>query len=460
MAANQRVVTPQPGPQTQFLSSAADIAIYGGGAGGGKTWAMLLEPLRHISNPDFGAVIFRRNTTQITNEGGMWDESQKLYPILNATPRESPSLDWSFPSGASVTMRHLEHDKTVNNWQGSQIPLIMFDELTHFTEKQFFYMLSRNRSMCGVRPYVRATCNPDADSWVAKFIAWWIDRETGLPIPERSGVLRYFVRLGDSIIWGDSPADLSDHTMTDENGNRIPIPPKSVTFIPANLTDNKALMAANPEYMASLLALSTVERERLLGGNWKIRPAAGLLFQRGWCQTVDAIPAGTKFARGWDLAATVKIEGNDPDATAGTKVGVMPDGRFIVADYVEGHLAPHGVRQLVLNTAMQEPDTLISLPQDPGQAGKDQKESLALHLKGYNVRFSPESGDKVTRFSPFSAQAQAGNVVVLRGTWNDTWFTALEGFPDAKHDDAPDSTSRAFNAINAPKTSVWMLPRS
>ena len=73
--------------------------------------------------------------------------------------------------------------------QGAQVP--GFDELTHSTKSQFFYMMSRNRSMCGVRPYIRATCNPDADSWVAEFISWWIDQETGLPIPERAGKVRY-----------------------------------------------------------------------------------------------------------------------------------------------------------------------------------------------------------------------------------------------------------------------------
>src|SRR5436305_14925946 len=75
---------------------------------------------------------------------------------------------------------------------------VCFDELTHFTAHQFFYMVSRNRSTCGVRPYIRATCNPDADSWVADFLAWWIDPQTGLPIPERAGVLRYYIRVAES----------------------------------------------------------------------------------------------------------------------------------------------------------------------------------------------------------------------------------------------------------------------
>ena len=458
VASSARRIRPQPGPQEAFLASAADIAIYGGAAGGGKTWALLMEPLRHEGNRRFGATIFRRNTVQVRNEGGLWDESEGLYGEFGASPKEH-TLEWRFPSGARVGFAHLEHDKTVLNYQGAQIPLIGFDELTHFSAKQFWYMLSRNRSMCGVRPYVRATCNPDADSWVADFIAWWIDQETGYAIPERAGVLRWFVRIGDTIIWADSPQELADHRAPDEHGNMVPMPPKSVTFIPAKLTDNPALMAADPGYMANLMALPTVERERLLGGNWKIRPAGGLYFQRSWCEVVDAIPAGARFVRGWDLAGTPKTESNDPDATSGTKIGALPDGRFIVADSVSAFEGPFGVRKMLKNTASQDGrETQISIPQDPAQAGKYQRQSIAKELAEYEVRFSPESGDKIVRFSPFSAQAQAGNVLVLRGAWNERWFSQLEGFPEAAHDDDVDSTSRAYNTlVSRPEPFAWTV---
>lgn len=442
-----KIIRPQTGPQENFLASPADIVIYGGSAGGGKTWGLLMEPLRHTRNPGFGAVIFRRSTVQIRNEGGLWDESMNLYPSAQGEPKEH-ALTWKFPSGATVSMSHLEHEKTKLNWQGSQIPLIMFDELTHFSESQFFYLMSRNRSMCGVRPYIRATCNPDADSWVAKFIAWWIDPQTGYAIPERAGKLRWFVRSGETIYWADDPSELAHHTMLNEEEQLVPIPPKSVTFIPAKLTDNKALMAADPGYMATLLALPMVERERLLGGNWKIRPAAGLYFNRSWVQIVDTAPADMRVVRGWDFAATPKIETNDPDWTSGTKIGKTPDGRYIVLDSRKDRCAPAGVERMVKNTASQDGfSTQISLPQDPGQAGKSQIASYAKVLDGYDVRSSPESGDKITRFSPFSAQAEAGNVMVLRGAWNDEWFDELEAFPEAEKDDQVDSTSRAYNQL-------------
>lgn len=414
--------------------------------GGGKSWALLIEPLRHVSNKNFGAVFFRRTTVQIKNQGGLWDASEELYPLIGASPRQHV-LEWEFPSGATISMRHLEYDKTVLDWQGSEIPLICFDELTHFTEKQFWYMVSRNRSMSGVKPYIRATCNPDADSWVAGFIEWWIDQTTGLAIPERSGVLRYFVRSGNTLVWANTPEGLSKHTMPDEHGNQVPIPPKSVTFVSSKLTDNKALMEADPAYMANLLSLGLVERARLLDGNWKIRPAAGLYFQRSWCEVVDTLPVDIEWVRGWDLAATKKTDTNNPDWTTGTLLGKTSNGRYFVADHRFDQLSPMGVERMIKNTATDDGYNVeISIPQDPAQAGKSQTSGFASLLDGFDVHFSLESGDKITRFTGFSAQAEAGNVFVLRGSWNKRWFDSLEQFPISGKDDA-DSTSRAYNAL-------------
>ena len=444
----QSVLTigPQPGPQTQFLSSSADIVIYGGSAGGGKTFGLLIEPLRWKHVKDFAAVMFRRTTVQLKNPGGLLDEATKLYPLSGGRLNHTPQPQFKFPTESKIRFSHLQHLDTHLDWQGAQVPLLGFDELTHFTAEQFWYMLSRNRSLCGVQPYVRCTTNPDADSWVADLIEWWIDQDTGYAIPERSGVIRWFVRVGDTIMWGDSPEELTEHK--DDKGN--PIPAKSLTFIAASLDDNPALMEADPQYRANLMALGTVERERLLHGNWKIRPRAGLYFQRGWVTVVDEVPHGMKIVRGWDLAASTPRPGyTDPDWTCGTKIGRTPDGRYFVLHHSYGRMSPEGVENLVYNTAVQDGKQVeISIPQDPGQAGVTQKAALAKKLAGFNVRFKPVTGDKTTRFSPFSAQCEAGNVFVVRGPWNERWLTELENFPPPKgsgHDDDADSTSEAFS---------------
>lgn len=432
-------IRPQEGPQTDFLATSADIAITGGSAGGGKTWSLLLEPLRHVTNtPDFYAVYFRRTTVQVRAPGGLWDESFKLYKPAGGSPLNQP-LEWKWDKGGKIKFAHLEHEHTVNEWQGAQVALIMFDELTHFTKSQFFYMLSRNRSLCGVHPYMRATTNPDADSWVKELISWWIDDDTGLAIPERSGILRWFVRLNDAIIWGDSKEALQKIHPEAQ--------PLSLTFVPSKLSDNKLLTLKDPSYKSKLMGMNMVERARLLDGNWKIRPSAGLFFQRRWVEVVDALPAKMNMVRFWDLAATEKTDDNDPDYTVGLKMG-LKDGIYYVIDRVKFRGSPAKVEEAIKNTASSDMGIVsIGMPQDPGQAGKMQMDYYSRMLAGYYVQFFNERGNKINRFSAFSAQSQVGNVKVLRGDWNDDFFTTLEAFPDAAHDDDVDACSGAFNML-------------
>ena len=107
-----RIIQPQPGYQLKALSSPADIVIGGAAAGTGKTFTLLLDPLRDIHIPGFGGVIFRRTTTQIRNEGGLWDTSMTIYPHAKATPHET-FLEWQFPKGPKLKFSHLEHEKNI-----------------------------------------------------------------------------------------------------------------------------------------------------------------------------------------------------------------------------------------------------------------------------------------------------------------------------------------------------------
>ncbi len=440
-------IGPQPGPQTMFLSTSADIAIYGGAAGGGKSFGILLEPLRHYDNPEFAAVIFRRNLKQVKNKGGLWDESLKLYSQLAATAREY-ILEWTFwidpdTPGARVQFAHLENDSSVFDYQGSQIPLIMFDELTHFSEKQFWYMQSRNRSSSGVAGYVRATCNPDVDSWVRGLIDWWLDTD-GYPIPERSGVLRWFIRIDDKIIWADD-AETLIRTYGCEPEDAL-----SFTFIPSKLQDNAILMKKDPTYRSKLRALSRVDRLRLEGGNWNIRPSAGEIFQKQWFPVVDAIPSGwIQVMRFWDRAATKPNEkNNDPDWTRGLKMYKYPNGSYLVADIKSIRSTPGQVEALIKTVASQDGwECEIVSQQDPGSAGVSEALNFVTMLPGFVVRTVVISRDKVTRAKPVSAQAEVGNIIVLRAPWNDEFFKELEDFPDYGHDDQVDVLSGAFNEL-------------
>jgi predicted phage terminase large subunit-like protein len=435
------LIQPQPGPQTMALQSCADILLFGGGAGGGKSFFLLLDPLYEYNNPRFNSVVFRRNTTQVRNPGGLWDDSFEVYSKINGHPREA-SLQWEMPSGMGVKFAHLENEKTVYDWQGAQVPHIGFDELTHFTEKQFWYMLSRNRSMSGVPGRIRATCNPDCDSWVRSLVDWWIDEE-GYPIPERSGMLRYFIRVEDTLIWADTKQEL-----TDKYGKEFM--PKSFTFIPSKIDDNKILLEKDPSYLSNLLALNRVDRMRLRFGNWNVRPVAGMLFRREWFPIVDAIPSGWISAvRFWDRAATEPSETNpDPDWTRGGLLYKYPNGTFVFADMRSIQATPGVVEDLIKNTAAFDTQAVrIKSQQDPGSAGVHEAEYFIRMLAGYDVRVETMPKDKVTRAKPVSAQCEAGNVKVLRAPWNKEFFSELESFPEGAHDDQVDVLSGAFNEL-------------
>lgn len=432
-------VRPQPGPQEQYLASKADIAIYGGAAGGGKSFALLLEPLRHVCNSKFRAVIFRRTGKQIRNEGGLWDASRTIYGGTGATATET-NLLWRFLSGASISFGAMEHEKNRFDWQGTEIAYLGFDELTHFTARQFFYLLSRNRSVSGVKPYVRATCNPDADSWVASLISWWIDQKTGYALKDRSGVIRWFVRLDDDLVWADSRDELKRLYPEQD--------PKSLTFVAASIEDNKILMAEDAGYKANLAALDTVERERLLKGNWIIRPAAGFYFRRSWFPFAKQSPSKCRSARGWDLAATKENGTNRGDWTVGVKVSRDDAGTYYV-DHVERFRgSPNEVEQAIERLAGQDGTKVtVALPQDPGQAGKAQCQAMARRLSGYRLYLKPVTGSKIARAAPFSSQVEAGNVFLVEGAWNEVFLRELEAFPSGRYDDQVDAVVEAFNAI-------------
>lgn len=454
-------VRPQP-KQEIALASPADLLIFGGGAGGGKTWTLLVEALRNTNNAKFGGVIFRRTSPQITNEGGLWDESRTIYPHFGAKPRTSPNHAWHFPTGSRLSFGHLQLEKTVLDWQGAQIAFLGFDELTHFTEYQFFYMLSRLRSLSGVRPYVRATCNPDADSWVRKFISWWIDEATGLPIEERIGKLRYFVRIGSEIHWSSNPADLRLQWPD--------IPAKSVTFVPALVGDNPKLLDKDPSYLANLHALPLVERERLLCGNWNVRLEAGKFFNRGWFRLVDEAPrplAGERpvDCRFWDFAATAKeLTGNDPDFTAGVLIRHYPkQKRFCVLSVIAFQGDPAEVEKTFKQTARLDADRAkrdgarlkIRWEIEGGSAGKRESYRLTSELTGFDAKGIKDNRDKLTRAREFAIQAEAGNFDVLSGDWTENFLNHLHSQPDAKHDDQLDGASGAFNSLARDKTSAF-----
>lgn len=430
-----------------------------------NTYALVLEPLRHHKNAKFDAVIFRRTTKQVTQAGGLWATSEDLYPAFSAKQNEQDLL-WSFPSGATVKFAHMEHAKNRFDWDGSQVALIGFDQLEGFLEIQFWYMLSRLRSMSGVRPYVRATCNPvpeddETGGWLRTLIAWWIDNETGLAIPERSGVIRWLARINDTVEWADSAAELIarfPHLPPDA------VQPLSFTFILAKLDDNKILLSVDPGYRAKLLALPKVERERLLGGNWNIRASAGNVFNEAWFKSTPARPLGSRRrVRYWDKAGT---QGGGK-YTAGVLISVASSPTdtipVCVEDVKRGQWSAMSREEIIKQTAHEDNalglgEVDVWIEQEPGSGGKESAEATVKNLGGFTVHVDRVTGDKLSRASALSAQAEAGNVYLayLPGSaWQRPFLRELHACaPEATYLDQVDAASGAYNKaiLAAPKT--------
>lgn len=458
----QKVIRPQPGPQERFLACSADVAFYGGAAGGGKTFALLMDLLRGIHDPNFRAVVFRRESTQITTEGGLWDTSQKLYRHFGGEPISSPHHKWTFPSGAVISFRHLQHEKHKYAHQGGQYTIIDFDELPHFSETQFIYLMSRNRSDADIDPYVRATMNPDADSWVYNWVRPFLKDDGITPDPEQCGTLKWFTIDRGELVWVDKD-------WTDADGN----PPKSFTFIPATLADNPAMLEKNPRYASDLRAQVEHDQKRLLYGLW-VSEKKKSFFRNHLIRHIkaDSAPEGLTWGRYWDLADThVDEEDRDPtrpdgpDWTAGTKGALWhPPGDSEWHDADQGDpiliLAHSDYFQLeggqkdtrMLTRAREDGyGCWVGYEIEGGSSGKyvsrDYAESL---FAGFNTYPDRPTGDKVERAKPLRRLAERGRVWVVDGPWVAQFMWWLERFPHHKKD-VIDSTSGLLKMLTDPE---------
>lgn len=447
-------ITLQP-KQKIFFHTKADIAFFGGAAGGGKTYTAACIPLKYLGVARFNAVIFRRTSGELTQPGAIWEEAANLYTQLGGKPNQT-DLTYKFGQ-MQIKFDHMQHAKDRFKKHGAQYALVIFEEVTTFEASQFWYMFSRMRSMTGLGTKMRATCNPDCDSWVASLIAWWIDQETGYPIPERGGILRWFIRRGDDIKWFDSKEDALDEYPRSR--------PKSFTFIPSSIEDNQALLSKDPDYLANLESLGLVERERLLHGNWKIRPAAGLYFKRSYFKVISraefeqTVPGNVPVVRYWDLASSKEkqktSESGQPCRTAGVKM-CLHDGNVYIIHVEKFRESPLIVEKRIENIASQDSyNCFVAIEEDPGQAGKALSAHYQQLLTGYATLFPRPAKNKVARASPLSAKAEHLEVILIEGEWNEDFISEAESFPESKFKDQIDAASGAYNTLKT-NQEIWI----
>ena len=229
------IFSPNEGPQTEFLAAGETDVLYGGAAGGGKSYAMLVDPLRYAHRASHRALIIRRSMPELRE---LIDKSRELYPkaFPGCKYREVEKL-WNFPSGAKIEFGFLERDADVYRYQGQAYSWIGFDEITHLpTEFPWNYLASRLRTTDSeITPYMRCTANPGGVG------AHWVKK-------------RYI------------DPNQPNETFIGSDG-------LSRKFIPARLEDNPFL-AEDGRYEQMLKALPPTQRKQLLEGNWDVNEGA------------------------------------------------------------------------------------------------------------------------------------------------------------------------------------------
>lgn len=434
-----------------------------------NTFALLLDIYRYANYKNFVGVIFRKEMTQVINSGGLWDKALELFKQLGAIPnatsrflkfpyikrdKQGKVIEFVEGAGGKIQFSHLNNESDKFNWQGTEVPYIAFDELTHFSFEDFTYLMSRNRNTNGFPNLIRATCNPDPDSWVREILDPWIDRESGFPIPEMSGKVMYMVIENEKFLFSENRADLE----YDEEGNKRF--PKSITFIPSKITDNPYL-ANDASYRASLDAMDEFTRKQLRDGCWSYRPNKGLVFSKDWFEevTMAQLPEFRKIVRGWDFAS-----GKDKDLskkqkydfTASVKLGWGVDGYIYVLDVTKEQLAPADLIPRMMDLAEQDGiNCIIRIPQDPGQAGAFQAQQISSKLMKFPVKSRTMQSSKYNRALTVSTKCKAGIYRIMKDDWNKMFLNDLEAYPhDVKSPDIVDALVEAHYEMTEDDTFI------
>jgi len=409
--------------------------------------------------------------------GAIWDEAKSLYKDFDPKCQiKIKDLKVILSSGAEIAFSHFERVDDTDNFQGAQISSVFFDELCQFEESQFLYLLSRLRTKANMKPNARAAMNPDPDSFARKWVDWYLfpqgHPQFGRPDPEKQGVVRWFVRIDNNMIWGDSAEELIESFP-----NSTPL---SFQYISASVYDNPHI---EKSYIAFLEGLGQIEKERLLYGNWEARAESSGFWKRQWCEELNMPPPTqdfTKIVRCWDIAGELKSSQNpDPDYSVGVKMGRMKDGTYVILEVVRMRCRFGDLINKIIEIAHQDGvDVDVMIPQDPNASAKAACKMMVQQVidAGFYAKARPTNKSKVDRFRPFGAATENGYVKIVKNCsddlenkiFNDNSFvyTELEKFNGGRsgHDDICDSASDCFLTLaqsrNIPSFAVPVFTKS
>jgi predicted phage terminase large subunit-like protein len=404
--------------QVEFLLLDCEEAMYGGQAGGGKSDALLMAALQYVEVPEYAALILRRSYKDLSLPGALMDRS---HAWLRHTDAHWNNIDhtWTFPSGATLTFGHLQHNNSMYQYQGSELQFVAFDELTQFTEQMYLYLFSRTRRLEGsaIPIRIRSASNPGGlgHQWVRQ----------------------RFIFEGEE---------------------------KGRPFIPSSFRENPYI--DRNQYEKALDKLDWITRRQLKHGDWYANPFGGL-FLREWFEKVKPIgqlPKLKRLCRFWDLASTkVSKQNADPDWTAGALLGIDDNNICYIIDIQHMRGTPLEVEQLIVQTAREDSAKYghveIRMEEEGGSSGKIVTDHYSRKvLSGYDFKGVRATGSKEDRAKPFSAYAEKGYVTLIEGLWHNEFLNEVEAFPtEGIHDDIVDACSGAYNQLLGDDTGAFIM---
>ena len=367
------VFKPNKGPQTDFLASPEEDVLYGGAAGGGKSYALLADLLRYADNGNHRALLLRRTLGELTE---LIDKSKQFYPkaFPGAVFKEAKSM-WQFPSGATALFSYLDKDTDVTRYQGQAFSWIGIDEITHYpTPYVWEYLRSRLRTTDeSIIPYMRCTANPGSVG------GWWIKKMYIDPSPPNTAFPAVDIETKTELKY---PENFPDK----ERAGKALFYRK---FIPARLTDNPFLTRGG-EYQAMLMSLPEVERKRLLEGDWDV--AEGAAFTE-FDRTIHVIDPIT-LPRGWNRIRAADYGYASPSCVLWGAVDW--DGNIVI--YRELYVKNHTGEQLanvIIELEKDDPTIMMSVLDSSCWNKTGTGASIAESMIRRGVRWLPADRDRI-----------------------------------------------------------------
>lgn len=394
-------------PEHLFVTN--DFIVTKNSAGGGKSDALLMAALQYVDSANYNAILIRDTFKNLSEPGALMDRADEWLSNTDAK-WNGENRCWKFPSGATLGFGYLDGPKDHYNHQGAEYQFVGIDEIVNIRENQAKYMFSRLRKLEGVDIPIRFRCasNPPEREQLER--GAWVKRKYVDPVTRHNDVI----------------------------------------FVPAKLPDNPYLN--KEEYVKSLNKLDPVTRKQLLDGDWNIR-VKGNMFDRSWFEIVDAIPQDViARVRFWDRAATEEAKtGKQPAFTCGAKWSKTKSKIYYIESIVRFRKTPLGNKQTIRQVADTDGrSVIVGIEQEPGSSGKDVIDDYRRNvLPDFTMKEIPARGrgTKLQWAGPWLTQAEAGNIKVVKGAWNEAFFDEGELFPDGEFKDQIDGCSGAYSML-------------